>query len=489
MRLSDQSASYLFLENIGTPMHVVGVSILNGELDLDAVKANVAARLVRVPKYRRRLRFVPFNLAQPVLVDDRDFDIDQHICEHEVQAGASIDDALVLVQELTSRTLPRDRPLWAMHIVRGFGRTLLAHVVHLSLLEGLNLGEDAHVFFDLQRDPPVGPEDDWSPRPAPGGEAMVADAIRDNTAAFGERSRRLRASQEGDEELIRRATESVSRFLTEPVCIAPWNQGLVGTHRLFRHVSVPEIEIRQIRRKLGGTDNDIVLALLAESAARYMQDKGLDVHGEHLRIMCPVKIRREGELGVLESRISGMFPFVDAEPLGILTRLERVRWETESIKQNREAQALQLLSELTPPLPPILDTSGITLPGAEAAISSALNVMAFNPARFFAQFMPKALPMPGTNIFSSLAGFNFSCFNAPGAQTSLFFGGLEVAEQFLMPPLTANLGLGVAVSTYAQTLTFNLNGDAALMSDLDTFAALLREQYDELRTLTVQDAA
>ena len=466
-------------------MHIVGLSVIEGTLDTETVQAFVASRLDRIPKYRQRLKFVPFNIAQPVLADAANFVLEEHITFHELDQGTSLDDAIALAQKIAAKPLDRTRPLWAMHVITGFGQSLLVHISHLALMEGMSLGDDAHVFFDLQRDPRIDDTPAWQPRPEPTGVELVAAAVRENTTAFGERTRRIRNIQDSNSELLRRATESITRFITEPLCSPPWNGGFVGTERLFRAVAVPYVDVRQIRRRFGGTDNDVVLAVLAEAAALYMQARGLAVEGQHLRILCPVKVRREDDNGVRGTRMSGIFPFLNAEPMGIAERLEQVRWETESIKQNREAQSLQLLSELTPPLPPIPDLSGFSLPGSQARV---FNLMDFNPARFFAQFAPSQINLPGLDAINNMAGFNFSCLTSAGANTTVHFAGHETKAQMLVPPLAANLGLGVAVSTYAQTLTFNLVADANLMPDLDAFADHVQALVTELKN-HVGDAA
>ena len=50
----------------------------------------------------------------------------------------------------------------------------------------------------------------------------------------------------------------------------------------------------------------------------------------------------------------------------------------------------------------------------------------------------------------------------------------------MMPVLAANLGFGVAVTTYAQTLTFNLVADPALMPDLELMQSHLEAALHEL---------
>ena len=143
-------------------MHTMGLSLLDGDLSLDDARGAITSRLDRIPKYRKKLRFVPFNLAQPTLVDDQNFAIDNHVFSHSLAQGATVEDAFSLAMELGEKPLHREAPLWAMHLISGFGSTLLVHISHLALLDGMSIGEDAHVFFDLHREPPEIEPQTWT---------------------------------------------------------------------------------------------------------------------------------------------------------------------------------------------------------------------------------------------------------------------------------------------------------------------------------------
>ena len=62
-----------------------------------------AERIHLVPAYRRRLAQVPLNIAHPTWVDDPDFDLACHVCQHQLPPGTSlqggIDTAVALAQK------------------------------------------------------------------------------------------------------------------------------------------------------------------------------------------------------------------------------------------------------------------------------------------------------------------------------------------------------------------------------------------------------
>lgn len=81
-RLSTSDASFYRLENTATPMYVGSLSILRRPrtgLSYETLLETVEQRLAQIPRYRQKVREVTMNLARPVWIDDRDFDITYHI--------------------------------------------------------------------------------------------------------------------------------------------------------------------------------------------------------------------------------------------------------------------------------------------------------------------------------------------------------------------------------------------------------------------------
>ena len=74
--MSPMDASFLHLEGPMTPMHVGGVSIFEGPAPpFERLSEMVAGKLSRVPRYRQKVRFVPFGLGRPVWVEDPHFNL------------------------------------------------------------------------------------------------------------------------------------------------------------------------------------------------------------------------------------------------------------------------------------------------------------------------------------------------------------------------------------------------------------------------------
>ena len=470
MRLTDHDASFLYTETVSGPMHGGAISIVEGEIPFDTVFTHIQDRLHLVPRYRQRLVYVPFNLAHPKWVDDPAFDLTNHVIEHRLADDSTLADALEGAMLLAEPLMPRDRPLWKTFVIYGVAeRTILVQLGHHAMVDGASGIDISLILFDLQKDAPAPepPSQPWQPAPLPSAFELTTEAAADNIVeltSFNPFKSELWSEERL--ELLRRATESMTRFVAEPVITAPWNAAAVGPKRNFHWQKYSFGEFREIRHAFGGTINDVVLAVVAEGAARYLAHHGESQQGGHLRLMCPVNVRREDEHGALGNRVSAIFPIFSSRPKNIVDRLNKVRYETEHIKHNREAQAMELLTEAMPSTPP-------------AAMAHTLLVGTnFDPTAFAAQL---PLPVqPGFGQRPPLLGFNFTCTNVPGVQVAQYIAGHKVLDVLGVLMLSGTLGYGVAVGSYNQQLYFNFVCDPRLMPDIEAMASEVDGAFSEL---------
>ena len=471
MRLSDHDASFLYTETASGPMHGSSLLILDGELSFETVYEHIDSRLHLVPRFRQRLVYVPFNLAHPKWVDDPKFDLADHVIAHDLSEGASLDNAIEAATELSEPMLPRDKPLWRLYVVNGVpGHTILVQLGHHAMVDGASGIDISLLLFDLAPDAPAPPPPSapWQPEPLPSAAELMSEAATESVKSALDRNPfKNDAWSDERRDLLWRATESMTRFVAEPVITAPWNAAAVGPKRRLEWRKYSFADFRKIRRVFSGTVNDVVVALVAEAAARYLAAHGENVSGGHLRLMCPVSVRREDEHGALGNRVSGIFPIVSASPKPIVERLAKVRFEMEHIKHNREAQALEMMAETVPTVPPVIMAPTLM-------VGSALD-----PTRLAARFPAPVPPTFGLRR-PPLLGFNFTCTNVPGVQVPQYIAGVQVKDMLGLLMLGGTLGFGVVVVSYNQNLYFNFVCDPHVMPDLEVMVQGFDEAFAEL---------
>src|SRR3954465_13194609 len=171
-RLTRLDASFLYLEEPDTPMHVGGVLILEAPPGgVDALAALVEGRLPLVPPERQRGAEGPGHLANPGWVDDPDFDIAYHLRRNGLPRPGTEAQLLDLVSRLASRPLHRRRPLWEMYLVDGLSRGRVAVITktHPALVDGLSAIDIGQVLLDIEPDAPAPEPAEWRPKRPPSG--------------------------------------------------------------------------------------------------------------------------------------------------------------------------------------------------------------------------------------------------------------------------------------------------------------------------------
>ena len=121
-RLRPADMAFLADESASAPMHNATLEIFepSGEgFDYEKLLAVIADRIAFVPRYRQRIRTVPGRLANPVWVDDDDFDLTFHVRRSALPRPGSMEQLRDLVARIMSRQLDRSRPLWEVYLVEG----------------------------------------------------------------------------------------------------------------------------------------------------------------------------------------------------------------------------------------------------------------------------------------------------------------------------------------------------------------------------------
>jgi len=462
-------------------MHISSVNILDGEVAFEEVFDHFAARMHLLPAYRRKLAQVPLNIAHPSWVDDPDFDLANHLIHKALPEGTSLEEAMDVAVELNEPMLDRSKPLWLTYVISGVpGRTLILHETHHCMIDGASGVELLAIIYDFDKkgDPVTPPKHDWVPEPAPGAGELFSEALGENLQALRETDwSNLWKTPANQSEMLQRATKVVTDFVTKPVVTAPFNAGLVGPHRRLAWMKQSFGEIREIRRALGGTINDVVLTLVSEAVAQYLEEHDEKTADQHMRIMCPVNVRTENQQGALGNQVSAIFPILPAWSMDPTQRLAVVCAETAKIKQNQEAQALTLLQDSAPEPWPV------------ALWATQLVGTPMDPTRLAAN-MP--MPLLPHGIRPPNIGYNFVCTNVPGAQVPQYLCGHQITDQVGLLVLTGNVGFSVTILSYNQMLFFGFISEPRLMPDVEkiaqgaeqTFSALLaqaRQRADSLK--------
>jgi hypothetical protein len=235
-------------------------------------------------------------------------------------------------------------------------------------------------------------------------------------------------------------------------------------------------DFRAIRSAFGGSVNDVVLAILTEGAARYLQHHGYAVEGQQLCIGCPVNVRHKSEKSSLGNRVSMMFPTAPAEPMDIIERLQLIHEETERIKAAGSAQALEALMGLGEAIPP-------SMVGPAARAATTMMDVAGRMAKWTDwKPRPDGFGLPAF-------GINFIATNVPGVQVQQYINGHLCLDMVPLVPLGATMGYAVAILSYYKNLNFGMMADPRVMPDVALMKAFVDDAFAEMKRRCAEKTA
>jgi WS/DGAT/MGAT family acyltransferase len=448
-RLSSLDALFLELEDRTTHMHVGAVAVFEGPPPpyRDLLQL-IEAKLEQVPRYRQRLMFVPFGQGRPVWVDESQFDLEYHVRRTALPEPGDPRELKRLAGRLLSQQLDRSKPLWELWLVEGLqgGQFALVSKTHHCMIDGV-AGADLATTL-LEPEPCTQPPSAKPPakaRPAPPVAELLLSSMREQIA-HPLRFAKDALEKNGDtRKLLREMVGGLKPLLGLAQLGQAPPSGLnaqIGPHRRFEVLDLPLAEVKEVRGSLGGTVNDVVLAVVAGALRSLLLGRGEKL-GPDLRVMVPVSMRSTEERGSLGNRLSAVFcPLPLSEP----APTERLRKVRESMKGLKEGgQAL----------------------GAAAIVR-------------LGDFAPPTLLAQAARLQSVTRFFNIVVTNVPGPQFPLYLLGKKMRACYPQVPLAAQQTVGIALLSYDGHIGVGLLGDAERARDLPELAHRLRMELDEL---------
>jgi hypothetical protein len=111
---------------------------LDGPIDIDHFRAQIAAAVANVPRLRERATSGFGRFSPPVWRPDPEFDLDYHIRHVALAPPGTMRDLLDVVSVLYQDPYDRTRPLWVFHVIDGLegGRSALLWKIHHALADG-----------------------------------------------------------------------------------------------------------------------------------------------------------------------------------------------------------------------------------------------------------------------------------------------------------------------------------------------------------------
>jgi WS/DGAT/MGAT family acyltransferase len=470
--LSAQDSSFVKFEGEGIPVHIAAIARFDepsaddpehiqggtatphtpgGFPHIDRIREHVASRLHLIPHYRRRLAFTPLQ-GHPIWVDDEAFDLSYHVRHAALPRPGTNAQLHEFASQVISQPLDLSRPLWELWLVEGLadGGFAMVAKIHHCMVDGVSGVGVMTALFSPDPRTTVDPAPAWKPRPSPsvlqflsdgveGGARLGVDALRSLSSTLlnpiDTASVLLDTAAMGWDTLRAGLTPPAETPLTAPI----------GRQRLIDCRRLDLAEIRDVRKRLDGSVNDVVLTIVAGAMRSFLKHRRVKLGGLNFRVVVPVDTRTGDEDEGVGNRVSAWFLSLPLAERNVRRRFLKIRSQTRQLKRS----------------------------GAERGVDAFL--------RFADWSGSTRLPYWGVSFANWVRPYNMIVTNVHGPQVPLYLLGSRLREFTPAIPLFQNQGLAVAAMSYLGGIHFGITGDRNLVPDLELFGDALEASFEELK--------
>jgi WS/DGAT/MGAT family acyltransferase len=472
--LSSMDAAFLHLETPETPMHVGSLMLLElpkgykGDFYED-VKAMIGKRLHLATVLTRKLAQMPFELAEPVWIEDNDIDLDFHVRSVTLRRPGTMEQLDALIARLHSALLDRSRPLWEMYVIEGLnnGQVAFYSKAHHSGVDGKAGVELAKVLYDtspqIREVPP--------PRRRYGGGAQyqlgVAELLQAAVSNTAQQYRKLaellptaaKALSAAGNVLASQRTGKGERPLNLGLAPKTIFNDSITNQRSYSTLSVPLDELKAAGKRIGGTVNTVVMAMCSSALRRFLKERN-QLPKEALIAGVPVSLRVSGD--------DSMNNQVSMVRVDLATDIDDPVERFKAIHASSEA-GKAVVRELKPVL-------GVDMPitGSPWIVSSLASLLGRSK-------LARRLPAMASVAIS----------NVPGPPVQLYMAGARMAHFYPVSIASHGVALNITVQSYAGLLEFGLTACRRVLSQDESYELIgyLQNALKEIERLPGVDDA
>ncbi|TAK18696.1 MAG: wax ester/triacylglycerol synthase family O-acyltransferase [Myxococcaceae bacterium] len=454
-KLSATDRVFFDIEGGALMMHIGALMVFeggglvspDGSLDAATLTRLLEAGVSQVPRFRQVVREVAGLGA--VWVDDERFRIEHHVSHTAVPHPGDDAQLMRLMGRIFSQPLDRRHPLWEASLVEGLsgGRFAILFKLHHAMVDGVaGIGLLASVFRTEPGDLSLSPAA-WSPRHAPNtlqiATALASDSARSVAHALHDLRGSLGHGAQAKD--IAGGLVHTLRDGLRPASPSSINPAEVGPHRTYTSTRLDLARAKEARKALGGTLNDVALAVVTGALRRYLARRGDPVEAmKDFRALVPVDLRpRMGEDGV-GNHISLVLVHLPLSEPDARARFEAVHRACEHLKHDsHEIEGAAFIERVG-------DLGG---PNVVTAVF---------------------------RIASMLRAFNVTITNVPGPQVPIYVGRSRMTEIHAVVPLFTHQGVGVAIVSYDGGMYVGLYADPDAVPDVEALAADVQQSFEDL---------
>ena len=470
-QISGQDATFLYAESPSSPMHIATLTVVEGSLKYEDFKAIIASKLHLIPKFRKRLVNVPFNVDYPFWVDDPNFDLDLHLHRYKLPDPANWKTLRDLTSSIFSNSLDLRRPLWSVSFIEGLdnvsqvskGSVAIISKIHHVMIDGTSgVGIMAKLFDTTKEDATkdIKPPRPYEPNSLPDDIQLLAKSaqtfmkdplklpkfVSESALAFVKG--RVNKQVKGNKAKVQKSYSTPKTIFN----------GTVSPKRTWGTAILSFERINNLRKIQGVTVNDLIVAICAGALRKYLLEKD-KLPSQPLVANVPISIRTENSKNRMDNQISNMLVKIGTHIEDPIKRLEYIQFQTTQGKAKHKTVGAKSLAQM-----------------AEAVPFGVANLA----SRIYSRYKLGEFITPP---------FNVTITNVPGPQSALYLRGHKIQGIFGLTPVLDGFGLIIAAFSYNGLVTITATSNAKAMPDADLFARYIRESANELEEIITTQAS
>lgn len=448
-RVSALDWQFLSIEDkSSTHMHIGSAMTFAGPApDAAGLRDFIDSRIHLAPRFQQKLMEHPVPAAgKPSWVDDPAFDIANHVVAAALPAPGGQAELNDLIGEVFSTRLDRDRPLWRIWFVTGLAedRWALVTKMHHTMVDGLGALDLFAALLDFGPTPREVEPSTSEPRPEPGRRDVLRAQLQRNLANAMSFAQNVKSVVANPGEAGPRMLDVAKGLVDTGQAALPLPPATplnveTGPYRGYDCTTFPLSDFKEIRRSLGGTVNDAVLAVTGDAVGRYLRELGVDTADMELRAQIPSAIRTTDTSSSAEGNV--FVVLVMQLPVDEMGAGERHALVEDRMKAMKES-------------------------GVGTGVAAVLGATNFLAPTILAQT---------TRLFFSKELFSLLVSNVPGMQFPVYMYGSEMLSLAPLPWVGPQQALNVAVMSYNGQMTFGIMVDREAVTDVHRFIAHLAD--------------
>jgi diacylglycerol O-acyltransferase len=317
------------------------------------------------------------------------------------------------------------------------------------MVDGVSGTDLYRVIFDFSPEPSPPAADDRVLGAEPSPFELAAEAVLDDVVLPLREALALGSAASDPGGAIRQAADTVRGLVNWAPAAWPATgsslTGSIGRERRFTWVRASLDDVKLIKRELGGTVNDVVLAAITGGFRELLFARGEQPEPHMVRSLVPVSVRAPGEENVYGNQVSALLADLPVHIADPVERLVAVQAGLRALKAGKQAIAAE----------------------------SVVSLGRYSLYSLTSWWVRLAFGLPQHEIVTVTT-------NVPGPQQPLYGMGRRLVEIIPYVPIATTLRTGIAIFTYCGTVTFGITGDFAANPDLGVLARGIESGLSEL---------